>query len=298
MSAGNSLQGKRVWITGASSGIGKALAISLVEQGCKLVISARNAESLEMLADQLSIDTAYSHSKSSQNSEVHLSPPQQSDRQVTALSLDLASELDAQAVHSTLEESLGEIDVCVACAGHCEYLDDINNIDIDMFKRVFETNFFGAVRTVKAALPFMSEQASTKRQGFSANSSSSKKPLIVFVSSLATVVSFPRAEAYGASKSALSYFAESLRLDLIDRGVDVLLVEPGFVETPMTDKNDFDMPLLMATDEAAQRIINAIDRHSAYSAFPRRLAWMLRLFSYIPCVWRRWVGPSLRKPVH
>lgn len=262
---------KRIWITGASSGIGKALAVELVKQGSQLVISARRAVELETLADQLSVDTA--------GAALH-------ERQVTALPLDLATDFDVSAARKALEESLGKVDICIICAGHCEYMDDVNKIDVEMFRRVFDINFFGAVRTVKTVLPIM-------KNGFS----TAEKPMIVIVSSLASIVPFPRAEAYGASKAALSYFAESLRLDLIDSGVDVLLVDPGFVKTPMTDKNDFDMPFLVDTDLATQKILKGIEKRAFYVAFPRRLSWLLRSLSIVPGLWNKVIGPRLRKSV-
>lgn len=283
----HALRDKRVWITGASSGIGKSLAQALAKQGCRLVISARNAGTLNTLAEQLSTHTA-----------AGLDLP----CQVTALPMDVSSDLDVSSIQSTLQESLadnssdsGSLDICIICAGHCEYLDDVENIDLAMFQRVFETNFFGALRTVQVALPVMQ---SASAQGYAQGEDTARKPLFVFISSLASVVPFPRAEAYGASKAALGYFAESLRLDLLDKGVDVLLVDPGFVKTPMTDKNDFDMPFLMETEEAASRIVRAIEKRAMYCSFPRRLAWPLRFFSSVPWLWNRFAGPNLRKPVH
>jgi NAD(P)-dependent dehydrogenase (short-subunit alcohol dehydrogenase family) len=105
---------------------------------------------------------------------------------------------------------------------------------------------------------------------------------LAFVSSLAHLFPFGRAEAYGASKAAVSYFADSLRADLAPTGIDVCLIEPGFVDTPLTRKNDFPMPFLLSAGEAAIRIADKLERRAWRIRFPQRLVWSLQLLRCLP----------------
>jgi NAD(P)-dependent dehydrogenase (short-subunit alcohol dehydrogenase family) len=115
----------------------------------------------------------------------------------------------------------------------------------------------------------------------------------VFVSSSATIVPFPRSEAYGASKAGMDYLAKSLRLDLVSENIGVTLVHPGFIKTPLTEKNDFEMPFLLTSDEAANRIFQGVNRRTKYLHFPKRLTLILKLFSILPA--SLWQSIILRK---
>ena len=116
---------------------------------------------------------------------------------------------------------------------------------------------------------------------------------MVFVSSSATILPFPRSEAYGASKAGMDYLAKSLRLDLAANDISVTLVHPGFIKTPLTDKNDFSMPFLLTSEEAAQRIVKGIKGQKNYIHFPKRLTLLLKLFSLLPS--SLWQSLILRK---
>jgi short-subunit dehydrogenase len=111
---------------------------------------------------------------------------------------------------------------------------------------------------------------------------SSLTPQLAIVSSMAHFFPFTRAEAYGASKAAISYFADSLRLDLADSGIRVCLIEPGFIDTPLTQKNDFSMPFLMSAEQAAARIFNGLHAGKLRLRFPRRLAYLLKTLNLLP----------------
>jgi short-subunit dehydrogenase len=104
----------------------------------------------------------------------------------------------------------------------------------------------------------------------------------VVVSSIAGELALPRAEAYGASKAAVTYLVRTLQLDWKNKGVAISCVFPGFVKTPLTDKNDFDMPMMVSVEEASNAIQNGIVKRSAYIYFPKRFTWTLRLVGILP----------------
>ena len=112
------------------------------------------------------------------------------------------------------------------------------------------------------------------------------------IGSQVTAAPFARAEAYGASKAALRYFCDSLRIDLAGEGMDVTLVNPGFVDTPLTRRNDFPMPFLMDVEMAAQRIVKNIESRPRAYSFPLRLSAMLFLSKLMPGAWQKMVAPK------
>jgi len=114
------------------------------------------------------------------------------------------------------------------------------------------------------------------------------------VASQATAAPFPRAEAYGASKAALQYFFDSLRLDLASENIDVCVVNPGFVDTPLTRRNDFDMPFLMDADKAAGLIVDKLQSRPRQFSFPLRLSLLLGLARLLPSAWQKLVAPQRR----
>ena len=102
---------------------------------------------------------------------------------------------------------------------------------------------------------------------------------------------FPRSEAYGASKAGVDYLANSLRLDLAKHDIDVTLVHPGFVRTPLTDKNDFAMPFLLTSEQAAHRMIVGIEKRKKYLHFPKRLTLTMKLLAFLPAsLWQRLIS--------
>ena len=169
----------------------------------------------------------------------------------------------------------------IVCAGTCEYVDNAS-LEVDMFRRVFDVNVFGAVNATAVALPLLE----------AANHPAGAKPQIVAVASLSAVTGLPRAEAYGASKAAMICLFNTLRVDLQKR-IDVTVVNPGFVATEMTKQNDFPMPFMMQPAEAAQCIIKGVAKRRLTVNFPLRLWLSLKLPSLIPTVWYRLLGPRL-----
>lgn len=233
-----------VWLTGATSGIGEALARQLIREGHSLVVTGRRQSALDELA---SLDA---------------------DRVRTATA-DTTDTAELARVGSILDN--GEpIDIAILNAGTCEYL-DIEHFDSELIGRNIETNVMGTVRSIEQALPRLRR---TRRLG--------RPAALVVVGSSASWFPFTRAEGYGASKAALAYLTHSLRADLAREGIDVFLVSPGFVKTPLTDRNDFPMPFLVTADNAAERIIKGLKKGRHDIEFPRRFTWTLRLLSNLP----------------
>jgi short-subunit dehydrogenase len=250
-----SWQGKTVWITGASSGIGYSLALKLAKMGATVIASARNKDKLDALAK--------------------LSP-----QYILALPMDVTNASKISDVQMQLSNRVESIDVAIFAAGIVEYENDLA-FDEDVYKKVFDVNFFGLVNSVAIAMPLLKESAF--------------KPYIVGVSSLTVVIGFPRAEIYGSAKAAADYFLKSLRMDLPIEQFDVSIVRPGFVKTPMTDVNDFPMPFIMSAEAAAQRIIDGMSKRKLFINFPRRFYWILHILSGLPVVWYRWLAANIRR---
>lgn len=168
-------------------------------------------------------------------------------------------------------KGVGEIDTVLLNAGDCRYIDDAKNFDGKLFADIITTNLTSLGWLLQFTLPQLINGGQ-----------------LVLVSSSATILPFPRSEAYGASKAGMDYLANSLRLDLAEHNVDVTLVHPGFIKTPLTDKNDFNMPFLMTSNEAASRIITGVDKRKRYLHFPKRLTLLLKLISYLPSsLWQK-----------
>lgn len=241
MKAGG-LQNRVVWVTGASSGLGLAVARELVGRGCRVAISARRKEILEELAEEWGRETTL------------------------PVPLDVTDrEVNLEAVRA-IESHFGSLDIAFLNAGTCEYL-DVQDFDSGLFERQIRTNFLSLVYGVEAALPALRR---------------SDHGQLVGMSSTARYGALPRAEAYGASKAAGAYFLESLRLDLLPDRIPVSVVSPGFVRTPLTDKNDFPMPMLMEPDRAARIIADGIEKRRKHIQFPLTFSLALQLLSLLP----------------
>lgn len=235
------MSGQRIWLTGASSGIGLAVAKELLQRGHQLALSARRGEALQALAQ------AY-------------------PGQVLVLTGDLGDAQSVRAIGDAIEQSWGALDCVILNAGTCEYL-DARAFDASMVERVLRINLLGAAYCIEAALPLL-------RRGVRGH--------LVGVASAATYMPMPRAEAYGASKAGLRYLLEALRIDLASEGIDVTLVNPGFVDTPLTRRNDFPMPMRWPVDRAARHIVQRLDARPLEIAFPAPFIAALRLLSLLP----------------
>lgn len=164
-----------------------------------------------------------------------------------------------------------ELDLLILNAGDCEYIDDALHFDAQKFERVININLIAIGYALENWLHRI------KRGG-----------RLVLVSSSAGLLPLPRAEAYGASKAALTYLAQTLFIQLKPRGVHVSVVLPGFVDTPLTEKNTFDMPMLISTEEATSEIIRGIEKGKFEISFPRRFIFIMKILKLLPLsVWQK-----------
>ena len=247
--------GKVIWVTGSSSGLGRSLALGLAAQGHTVIASARNEESLSSLA------------KLSES--------------IVALPCDITDEKSVQAALAKVSANFTGLDQIILNAGNCEYL-EFPSPDWAAIRRVMEVNFFGTINCLQIALPLLRK-------------STVLRPHIVVVASQVTNAPFAKAEAYGASKAALQYFFSSLRIDLAVENIDVSVVNPVFVDTPLTRKNEFDMPFLMDVEDAAQRVIKQISSRPRSYSFPKRLRALLLFSRLMPGIWQKMVSRDLSK---
>lgn len=236
------LSQRTIWITGASSGIGESLVRALLDRDNHLIITARNRSRLEEMAEM-------------------------TGARFTVLPADVSDDDAMEPARDFFRGLPGGLDSAILAAGNCEYV-DTGSFDAGAVARMMAVNTTGMARCVEAALPAL------RRSG--------NQPHIVGVSSASAVTGLPRAEAYGASKAAVVSFLESLGLDLHAEGIDVSIVLPGFVDTPLTRQNDFPMPFLMDSERAAEKIIAGVEARKIRIAFPWQLMLALRLLAALP----------------
>ncbi len=243
---------KVVLITGASSGIGRGLALELARRGAKLGLLARRADLLDEVVWNVE------------------------GRGAKALALPVSVQDDeaVKAAVGRLRMELGPIDVLIANAG-IGSTSDAAELDVNEVARVFGVNVIGAASCVAAVVPEMVKRG---------------RGHLVAVSSLAAYRGLPKSASYGASKAALSAFFESLRLDLQPKGVDVTIIHPGFIKTPLTAGRDSEMPFLMELDDAVNKIIRAIEKRKKSYAFPWQLAAIVRLGMIMPNFVYDWIS--------
>lgn len=251
----STIKGRCIWITGASSGLGKALTIQLVEAGNFVIASARSHTALADLAKQY-------------------------PGKIKILPLDVSRSLDLNKTAAEIRDISDYLDMVICAAGICEYEDNLR-FNPDMYERTLDVNFLGVIRCLNIALPLLKK--------------SQLRPHFVAISSLSTCVGFPRAEAYGSSKAALNYFMQSLRADLSKIALDLSLVRPGFIATNLVARNDFAMPFMMTPEVAAERIIKQLSERKFFIDFPLRLSWPLRTWGFFFSIWCKWIAPKLTR---
>jgi len=240
----------RVWVIGASSGIGAATARLLLASGARVAISARQVERLGEVAEG--------------QANARIEP------------LDFTDSSQVAAAWQRIRDAWGGVDLILIVAGtHAEIraweLTEQNAMAL------LETNLHAVIKTTAVVLPALLAQG---------------KGAIGIVSSVAGYRGLPKALIYGASKAALINFAETLYLDLHAKGLGVYLINPGFVKTPLTDKNEFRMPHLITAEEAASAILAGLVAGEFEIDFPKAFTRQLKFLRILPY---RWYFPIIRK---
>lgn len=239
-------QGRRVWLVGASSGIGASMATELARRGACLALSARREDKLQALGIAGALLVA----------------------------CDTTSTDSLSSARATVLDAWGGVDLVIYLAG--DYVPmRADNFDLVRAEQVIDVNFNGAMRLASLVMHDLQPGGG-----------------IVFVASVAGYRGLPRALAYGPGKAALIHFAECLHFDLAPRGIGVWVMNPGFVDTQLTARNDFKMPALMTTDDAALAAINGLQTGKFDIHFPKRFTLVMKLLSILPY---RWYFPLVRR---
>lgn len=238
----------RVFLTGASSGIGAALARHYAREGAIIGLVARRAEVLATLADELKTLGG--------------------DAAVYVLDVTDAAALDAAA--RDFVARFGAPDIVIANAGVSAGTLTEHAEDMAVFRRVVDTNVFGMVATFA---PFIAPMRATANV---------HERRLVGIASVAGIRGLPGAEAYSASKAAVISYLESLRLELAPAGLRVVTIAPGYIDTPMTEINPYPMPFILPADEAARRFAAAIRRGTSYTVIPWQMGVVAKLLRFLP----------------
>jgi len=232
---------KNIWITGASSGIGKALALKFAKEGWHVAASARRENLLNELSEL--------------------------NKNISSFPLDVNNKERCKETFEQIIKKYQNIDICFFCTGTWDPKKE-KDIDIEQIEHVMKVNFFGTLNCIKAVEQYFKD----KKSGH-----------ISIVSSVAGYRGLPNSTGYGASKAALNNLAESLYFDFGRQNVRVSLVSPGFIKTPMTDKNEFKMPFLKTPEFAAEKIYNGLVNGSSFEIdFPKELTLILKLLKILP----------------
>lgn len=237
------INNKLVLLTGATSGIGKALATELSKENCRLILCARRIDLLEKIKSEIN-----------------------SDGKIFTFKCDVSNKNDVSTVHEIIKKELGEIDIAILNAGIGHRM-TIENFDSKYAEETFGVNVFGMIYWIEKLLPDFLRR---------------KEGMIVGVSSLADNRGYSKSGFYCASKSAASLLLEGLRVELKSYGIKVITVKPGFVKTPMTDKNEFKMPFLISAEKAAKIILSGIKKEKRIIQFPFPTVVFSRLIGCLP----------------
>ena len=231
---------KKIWITGASSGIGKAVAEKFAKEGWQVAVSARRKEILDQMAK---------------------------DRNISSFPSDVVDEENCKITFQKIISEFTEIDLCIFCSGTYDPKKE-KEIDIKQSKFIMDVNYFGVLNCVKSVEKYFKD----KKNGH-----------ISIVSSIAGYRGLPNSSGYGPSKAALNNFAESIYFDFKKYNIRVSVISPGFIKTPLTDKNDFPMPFLRSVEFAAKKIYDGLTKSNSFEIhFPKQLTLILKFLRILP----------------
>lgn len=247
----NASNNSTVLITGATSGIGYGLAEHYLKKGDRVVACGRKLGTLSELKKHYA-------------------------EQLYTIAFDTTDRTDCSAAREMLQKDIGAIDTVILSAGTCEYM-DANNLDTELFERVMQVNCQGMMNSLWVVQPLL-KQAQKNRPEC--------RPYVLGVSSLATTLPFTRSQAYRASKAAVTSMLECLRVDWYELGWDVSIVNPGFVKTPLTDQNDFSMPMRITVDEAVTAIVKGMQKRRLSINFPTAFSGILHTLKCLPMAWQ------------
>ena len=235
------MNNKTIWITGASSGIGKALAIKFSKEGWNVAISAIRQNLLEEIA--------------------------KSNKNIYPFSLDVTDNEKCKLVFENVKKKLGDVNISFFCTGIHDPESE-RKLNLEKIRKIIEVNFFGTVNSINAVYNYYKDKKSGQ---------------ISIVSSVAGYRGLPAGGAYCSSKSALTTFAESLYFDLKRYNVRVSVVHPGFIKTPMTDQNNFMMPMIKSADFAAEKIFKGLTQSNSFEIhFPKQFPFIMKILKIMP----------------
>jgi len=229
------------WVTGAGSGIGRALARRLAQTGWAVAASARTARDLDTLAAEV-------------------------PGKITAFQLDVTDAAACVETARQIEAALGPVDLAVFNAGSY-FPTTAEDFSVENFRRTVNVNLMGEVNCMGGVVPSMR----ARRAGH-----------IVLMGSLTGLVGLPTAASYGATKAALNSIAQAFKPDFERFGITISVINPGFVKTPLTDKNRFPMPFLISVDAAVDHILRGIARQRFDISFPWQMSFLIRLLAALP----------------
>ena len=246
---------KMIWITGASSGIGKALAIKFAEKGWIVAASARRENLLEDL--------------NKFNPNIYSFP------------LDVTEIENCKLIANKIIEKFGGIDICVFGTGMHDPKSE-KRFNLNKIREIMEVNYFGTMNSINSIYEYFSEK---------------KNGQISIISSVAGYRGLPAAGAYCASKAALTSYAESLNFDMRMKNVKVSLISPGFIKTPMTDQNDFPMPMIKSPEFAANEIFKGLTEKKSFEIhFPKAFTYFLKFLQILPSsIYFKLVSKGMKK---
>ena len=250
----DSLNNKNIWIIGASSGIGASLAKKLAEEGANLILSARREDKLQKVLDSL-------------NGNGH-----------KVYQLDVTDSKKVEKTAKAIKASFEKIDCVIFMAATYAPSSNKGEMSIEVITSSVNVNFIGALNVSHYCIPIFRGQG---------------EGLLALCGSIAGYRGLPNGQPYCATKAAIINLSESLYMENKDYGVDVKLISPGFVETPLTEKNNFSMPFIIKSDEAAESIVKGLKSRSFEIHFPKIFTYMLKFLQILP----NWIYLKIAKNV-
>ena len=246
---------RKIWITGASSGIGKALAIRFANEGWKVAASARRENLLKELSDKYP--------------------------NIQSFPLDVTDSDKCKSVFKDILEKFESIEICVFGTGIHDPKSE-KKFNLEKIKKIMEVNFFGIMNSINSIYDYYTEK---------------KNGQISIISSVAGYRGLPAAGAYCASKSALTSFAESLHFEMKRKNIRVSLISPGFIKTPMTDQNDFSMPMIKSAEFAAEQIFIGLTKKNGFEIhFPKAFTYIMKFLRILPSsIYFRFLEKGMKK---